>query len=154
MDMKIPYPLPERTSFSVLDVAKAGAKRGVATFWMLAKVMIPVFAAVYLLRQTPLFDQIAGFFCPYMGVLGLPGDAALAVIVGSLVNLYSAIAVLAPLKLSWQQVTVAAILLGVSHSHPMEAAIMYKMKTRFLTIVFLRLVVGFLLAWGMKLSLL
>jgi hypothetical protein len=64
------------------------------------------------------------------------------------------VAVLAPLGLSWQQVTVAAIFLGVSHSHPMEAAIMYKMKTRFLTLVFLRLVVGFLLAWGMKLVLL
>ncbi|MGH8004600.1 MAG: hypothetical protein ACRECJ_07755 [Limisphaerales bacterium] len=138
----------------MLDVVKAGAKRGVATFWMLAKIMIPVFITVYLLRQTPFFDQMAGFFRPYMGVLGLPGAAALAVIVGSLVNLYSAIAVLAPLELSWQQATVASIFLAVSHSHPMEGTIMYKMKTRFLTIAFLRLVVGFLLAWGMKLSLL
>lgn len=152
--MKISYPPAAQRSFSLRDVAKAGARQGLATFWMLAKVMIPVFIAVYLLRQTPLFDRMAGFFRPYMGVLGLPGDAALAVIVGNLVNLYSALAVLAPLELSWQQVTVAAIFLGVSHSHPMEAAIMYKMKTRFVTIVLLRLAVGFLLAWGMKLSLL
>ncbi|HXF48489.1 MAG TPA: nucleoside recognition domain-containing protein [Verrucomicrobiae bacterium] len=152
--MKISYPPAAQSSFSLLDVMREGFKRGIATFWMLAKVMIPVFIAVYLLRQTPVFDRVAGFFRPYMGILGLPGDAALAVIVGSLVNLYSAVAVLAPLELSWQQVTVAAIFLGVSHSHPMEAAIMYKMKTRFLTLVFLRLAVGFLLAWGMKLVLL
>jgi hypothetical protein len=152
--MKISYPPTAQSSFSLLDVVREGSKRGIATFWMLSKVMIPVFIAVYLLRQTPVFDRVAVFFRPYMGVLGLPGDAALAVIVGSLVNLYSAVAVLAPLELSWQQVTVAAIFLGVSHSHPMEAAIMYKMKTRFLTLVFLRLVVGFLLAWGMKLVLL
>ena len=152
--MKIAYPPAAQSSFSLLDVTKAGIKRGVATFWMLAKIMIPVFIAVYLLRQTPFFGQIAGFFRPYMGVLGLPGDAALAVVVGNTVNLYSALAVLAPLELSWRQITVAAIFLGVSHSHPMEAAIMYKMKTRFVTLVFLRLIVGFLLAWGMKLFLL
>lgn len=152
--MKISYPPDAPPSLSLWDVAKAGAKRGAATFWMLAKVMIPVFVAVYLLRQTPLFDRMAGFFRPYMGILGLPGDAAFAVIVGNLVNLYSALAVLAPLKLSWQQVTVAAILLGVSHSHPMETAIMYKMKTRFVTLLCLRLAVGFLLSWGMKAALL
>ncbi len=152
--METSYLTAGQTSFTLLDVVKAGAKRGAATFWMLAQVMIPVFIAVYLLRQTPFFDQMAGFFRPYMGVLGLPGDAALAIIVGSLVNLYSALAVLAPLELSWQQVTVVAIFLGVSHSHPMEAAIMYKMKTRFVTVVFLRLAIGFLLAWGMKLFLL
>ena len=152
--MKIFYPPAAQRSFCLQDVAKAGTKRGVATFWMLAKVMIPVFIAVYLLRQTPAFDQIAGFFRPYMGVLGLPGDAALAVMVGSLVNLYSAIAVLAPLELSWQQLTVASIFLGVSHSHPMEGSIMYKMNTRYITITLLRLGIGFLLAWGMKLFLL
>lgn len=143
-----------QTSFRLQDVAQAGVRRGLLTFWTLAKIMVPVFVAVYLLRQTPLFGQIAGMFHHYMGVLGLPGDVALAVVVGNLVNLYSAIAVLAPLKLSWQQMTVAAIFLGVSHSQPMEAAIMYKMKTRFASIVFLRLGIGFLLAWIMKLVLL
>ena len=152
--MKIAYPPAAPSSFSLPDVVKEGAKRGVATFWMLAKVVIPVFITVYFLRQIPFFDKIADFFRPYMGILGLPGDAALALLVGSLSNLYSAVAVLAPLELSWQQVTVAAIFLGVSHSHPMEAAIMYKMKTRFMTLVFLRLATGFLLAWGMKAALL
>ena len=152
--MKASYPTAGQTSFSLLDIVKAGCKRGLFTFWTLAKVMVPVFVAVYLLRQTPAFGAIADFFRPYMGLLGLPGDAALAVVVGNTVNLYCAIAVLAPLGLSWQQLTVASIFLGVSHSHPMEGAIMYKMKTRFVTITFLRLGVGFLLAWVMKLFLL
>ncbi len=133
-----------------MGVIVTGTKRGLSTFWMLAKIMVPVFVAVYLLRQTPVFGQIADFFRPYMGFLGLPGDAALAVVLGNTINLYSAIAVLAPLKLSWQQLTIAALFLGVSHSHPMEAIIMHKMKTRFITIAFIRVVVGFLLAWVMK----
>ena len=152
--MKASYPTAGPTSFSLRDVAKTGCKRGLFTFWTLAKIMVPVFVAVYLLRQTPVFGQMAGFFRPYMGILGLPGDAALVVIVGSLVNLYSAVAVLAPLELSWQQLTVASIFLGISHSHPMEGGIMYKMRTRFVAIALLRLAVGFVLAWGMKLFLL
>lgn len=138
----------------MLEILRAGIKRGLATFWLLARVMVPVFAAVYLLRQTPVFGRVADFFRPYMGILGLPGDTALAVVLGNTINLYSAIAVLAPMKLSWEQLTVAAMFLGVSHSHPVEGAIMYKMKTRFLTIAGLRLIVGFLLAWIMKLFLL
>ncbi|MCI0331261.1 MAG: nucleoside recognition protein [candidate division Zixibacteria bacterium] len=152
--MKVSHPAAGQISFRLLEVVKAGGRRGILTFWMLAKIMVPVFIAVYLLRQTPFFGQMAGLFRPYMGILGLPGDVALAVVMGSLVNLYSAIAVLAPLELSWQQLTVASIFLGVSHSHLMEGAIMYKMKTRFVTIAFLRLLIGFLLAWGMKFFLL
>lgn len=152
--MKASYPTAGPTSFSLLDVVKAGGKRGFLTFWTLAKIMVPVFVAVYLLRQTPVFGSIADFFRPFMGLLGLPGDAALAIVVGNTVNLYSAIAVLAPLELSWQQLTVASIFLGISHSHPMEGAIMYKMKTRFVTIALLRLAVGLALAWGMKFFLL
>ena len=152
--MKVTHPIGGQPPFDWLDVVQAGSKRGLITFWTLSKIMVPVFTAVYLLRQTPLFGQIAGFFRPYMGFLGLPGDVVLAVVIGNMVNLYSAIAVLAPLPLSWQELTVASIFLGVSHSHPMEGAIMYKMKTRFVTIALLRLVVGFLLAWIMKLILL
>lgn len=133
-----------------MDIVITGTKRGLAAFWMLARIMIPVFIAVYLLRQTPVFGQVADFFRPYMGLLGLPGDTALAVVLGNTINLYSAIAVLAPLELSWQQLTVAAVFLGVSHSHPMEGAIMHKMKTRFVTIAFIRVIVGFLLAWAIK----
>ena len=126
-----------------MDVILTGVKRGLSTFWILARIMVPVFVAVYLLRQTPVFGAVADFFRPYMGFLGLPGDAALAMVLGNTVNLYSAIAVLAPLSLSWQQLTVAALFLGVSHSHPVEAAIMHKMKTGFITIAFMRMAVGF-----------
>ncbi len=151
--MNVSYKTTGPTSFCLTEFVPAGFRRGLITFGMLSKIMVPVFVVVYLLKQTPFFDQIASFFRPYMGILGRPGDVALAMVVGSLVNLYSAIAVLAPLELSWQ-LTVASIFLGVFHSHLMEGAIMYKMKTRFLTIALLRLAVGFLLTWGMKLSLL
>lgn len=137
-----------------MDVIVAGAKRGFSTFWMLAKIMVPIFIAVYLLRQTPVFGAVADFFRPYMGLLGLPGDTALAMVLGNSINLYSAIAVLAPLELSWQQLTIAALFLGVSHSHPMEGVIMHKMKTRFITIACIRVVVGFLLALAMRFVLL
>lgn len=117
----------------------AGIYRGLESFWILAKIMLPVYVLVTFLRFTPVMPALADFFAPYMQFFGLPGGAALAIVVGNTVNLYAAVAVIASLKMSTAQVTILAVMLGVSHSLPMEITIVQKMKTRFLTILFLRI---------------
>ena len=61
-----------------------------------------------------------------MSLLGLPGESALALIAGYTANLYAAIAVLKPLHLSSKDVTIIALMLGISHSLPVETSITKK----------------------------
>ncbi len=100
--------------------------------------MIPVFIIVTFLKFTPVLPALADFFKPYMKIFGLPGDAALAIVMGNAVNLYAALAVITSIKLSGDQATIIAVMLGISHSLPMEITIVQQMKTKFITVFFLR----------------
>ena len=110
--------------------ATLGVRRGVGAFLQLSAIMVPVYIIVALLKLTPIIDYVSGLFQPIMVYFGLPGEAALAYVTGSFVNLYAALAVIAGLGLTARQITILAIMLGVSHSQVMESAILIKMKAR------------------------
>lgn len=118
-------------------------------FVQLSAIMIPVYIVVAILKQTSVFDLLAGFFKPYMGVFGLPGEAALAIVTGTIVNLYAAAAVVADLGMTTRQVTIIALILGISHSQIMETAIVARMRARPVYVTGLRiafsLLAGFIL---------
>ena len=92
--------------------------------------MIPVYILVAILKQTLIFDYLAGVFQPYMKFFGLPGEAALAIVTGTVVNLYAAAAVIADLHMTTRQVTIIALILGISHSQIMETAIVARMRAK------------------------
>lgn len=110
--------------------AALGVRRGIGAFLQLSAIMVPVYIVVALLKLTPVIDFISGLFEPIMVYFGLPGESALAYVTGSFVNLYAALAVIAGLGLTARQITILAIMLGVSHSQVMESAILVKMKAR------------------------
>ncbi|MEW5873557.1 MAG: nucleoside recognition domain-containing protein [Candidatus Zixiibacteriota bacterium] len=138
-------PTPVVTSTAA--ILKLGTRRGLETFWMLMRIMIPVYIIVTLLDHTPILPAIARFFEPFMGIWKLPGEAALAMVLGHFVNLYAALAVIAAGGWNATAVTVAAIVLGVSHSHVMEAAIFRQMRAPALILVALRVTLGWSLGW-------
>lgn len=109
--------------------------------------MIPIYIAVAILARTPVLPAIANFFQPAMSIWHLPGDAALAMVVGHFVNLYAALAVIAAGKWDPHAVTVAGIILGISHSHLMESAIFKQMKAPAAALLAMRLIVGWSLGW-------
>lgn len=113
--------------------------------------MIPIYILVAFLRQTSLFAYLAGVFEPLMKYFGLPGEAALAIVTGMLVNLYAAAAVVVDLNMDVRQVTILALILGISHSQIMETAIVRKMRARPAVVASIRLV--FSLAAGLMLNL-
>jgi hypothetical protein len=82
-----------------------------------------------------------------MRIWHLPGDAALAMVLGHFVNLYAAIAVIAIGNWDPIAVTIAGVILGVSHNHLMEAAILRKMQAPALLLTGMRVVVGWSLGW-------
>ena len=91
---------------------------------------MPVFLAVAFLKLTPAMDYISGMFEPLMVHFGLPGKSALAYVTGSIVNIYAALAITAGLELTSRQITILAIMLGISHSQVMESAIVARMRAR------------------------
>ncbi len=73
---------------------------------------------------------MGGIFEPFMKFIGLPGESAVAIVTGTFVNLYAAAAVVADLEMNARQLTILALILGISHSQIMETAIIGKMRAR------------------------
>jgi len=135
------------TSLETWPTLKRGALKGLKTFWLLMRIMIPVYVIISVLARTPVLGAVANFFKPAMGIWGLPGDAALAMVLGHFVNLYAALAVIAAGHWDPTAVTVAAVILGISHSHIMESAIFRLMRAPYGVLSAIRIVAGWGLGW-------
>jgi len=134
---------------SLAESLQEGVKQGFYSFYMLFKVMTPVYIFISILKKFEILDLMSIYFSPFMKYFGLPGEAGLAIITGWTINLYGAIAVIAGLSLSARQVTILAVMLGISHSLFMETAIVRRMKARpwvvLLQRIFISLAAGLLL---------
>ncbi len=102
---------------------RRGFLKGVSVTWELAKVVVPVYVLVTFLKHTPALKYVAGIFEPAMRLVGLPGEASIAVVLGMLANLYAALGAIASLNLSPKETTIIALMLLICHSLPMETAV-------------------------------
>ncbi len=90
------------------------------------KVIIPVFAVIKVLEHTSVIGWISQVCDPLMGFVGLPGEAALAVVTGMLFNFYAALGIILALGLSAWQITIMAVILSCCHELVLETAIIKK----------------------------
>lgn len=58
-----------------------------------------------------------------MSFMGLPGEAALVLVLGNFVNLYAAVGAMASLTLTMKEISILAIMLSFSHSLLVETAL-------------------------------
>lgn len=123
-----------------------GLLNGLRTTWDLALVIVPVYLFVTVLKHTPILPWIGRVCKPLMEVLGLPGEAVMAVVLGNLLNLYAAVGAVTPLELSSRQVTVFALFLLMSHSLVVETAVSRKTGVVAWPFLLLRIFGGFGLA--------
>jgi hypothetical protein len=130
----------------LLQTLRRGLQNGLRTTWELAVVIVPVYLVVTILKHTPILTWIGRACKPLMDLLGLPGEAVMAVVLGNLLNLYAAIGAVTPLELSSRQVTVFALFLLVSHSLVVETAVSRKTGVAAWPFLLLRLLGGFGLA--------
>jgi len=107
-----------------LEPAKNGVKKTFSLSILLAKIIIPVTLVVTILEKTGLLHRLAHFFHPALGAFGLPGEAALPLLLGFFINIYAAMGAIAVLPLSGQEVTVIALIILTSHSLLMEAPVL------------------------------
>jgi hypothetical protein len=110
----------------IYNTLKRGILNGLSIILVMAKVIVPCYIVIEFIKYFGLIDIISRFFRPFMGLFGLPGEAALGLIAGYLINLYAAIAVLTPLNLSTKDITIMALMLGISHALPIETPVTQK----------------------------
>ena len=115
---------------------------GLDTTWMLVKVTLPVYVAVSLLGATPALGWVARACEPLMGLFGLPGEAAMVLVVGNALNLYAAIGAMKALSLTHAQVTILALMLSFSHNLFVETALCRKLGLSIPLVVGVRLLMA------------
>lgn len=100
-----------------------GVIKGLGTLWTLTKMIVPVYFFITALKYTPILDWISQGFTPFMSFLGLPGEAAIVLVLGGVLNIYAAIGAMASLSLTTPQITVLAVMISFAHNLFVETAV-------------------------------
>lgn len=123
----------------VLNSIKRGLKKGFLTLWKLTKVIVPVYFFVTFLKLSGILDIISKWFGPVMGLLGLPGEASIVLVLGNCINLFAGIGAIISLSLNIKQITILAVMLSFSHNLFVESAVAKKTGISLAMVVLLRL---------------
>jgi hypothetical protein len=121
---------------------KLGVISGLQTFWDLAKVMIPAYGLTLALQQLGVIGWLSELARPLMTALGLPGDAAVPLVVGYVLNIYAAVGSMQALDLTARQITVLAIAILIGHNLVVEGAVLHKAGMNGFAFGALRIVAG------------
>jgi len=132
---------------------RSGALSGLRTSLDLLRVMVPVSLAVALLGWSGALAKAAALLSPAMGLLGLPGEAALVLLSAMSLNVYSAVAVIEGLSLTPRDVTILAVMCLSAHNLFVETAVMKRSGSSAAKMVALRLGVAVALAAALNLVL-
>jgi hypothetical protein len=131
----------------------AGAKGALGTILFLLGLVAPISLATALLDWLGVLAWAAGLLAPLMGLLGLPGGAALVFITSAFLNIYSAIAVAASMSLDLRSATILAIMCLTAHNMIVETAVMRKTGSSGIKMVLLRVGFALLAAYAFNLLL-
>ncbi len=137
----LPRP-PEGFAATARRDLRLGVVAGLQTFWDLTKVMIPAYGITLALEQLGVIGALANVARPLMEALGLPGDAAVPLVVGYVLNIYAAVGSMQALDLTAQQVTVLAIAILIGHNLVVEGAVLHKAGMNGFAFGGLRIVAG------------
>ena len=110
-------------SVTVRRDVRVGVRSGLHTFWILARAMIPAYLLALILKELGVIEWLAHTAGPVMSLLGLPGDAAVPLLLAYVLNLYAAVGAMQALSLSAQQITVLALAILIGHSLLVEGAV-------------------------------
>jgi hypothetical protein len=127
-----------------------GLKNGVDTIWELAKVVIPLTVLIAVLKETGWLGLLASRMEPLMSMLGLPGEAALALVIGYFINIYSVIGVILAIDLTVKQVTIIAVMISICHGLFLEGAITSRTGVKAWPLALMRVFVSVLAGLGVN----
>lgn len=120
--------------------------------WII-EITVGVSFVILFLRYFNFLPWISSALAPVFGVVGLPGEAALAYVSGYFVNVYSAIAVAVTIGLDSRATTILAVLVLCSHNMIVETAVQKKTGTSAARIIIIRTISGIIIAMFLNLIL-
>ena len=117
-----------------------GLQSGLKTTWMLGKVIFPITLFVTILQYTPLLPWLIDLISPAMGLIGLPGDAAIPLVLGNFLNLYAGIGgILALDSLTVKEVFIIATMLSFCHNLFIETSVALKVGVKLWVVLVTRI---------------
>ena len=118
----------------------------------MARIIVPVIFLVVILQELDLLRPAARYFSPFLRLFGLPGEAALPLLLGFFINIYASLGAISALSLSPQEITIIAIMILTSHSLLLEAPVLNITGLSHIRSILLR--IGAAFAFGFLLNLL
>jgi spore maturation protein SpmB len=107
----------------VIGTLKRGWGVGLKTTWTLGKVIFPITVIVTLLQYSPILHWLIAKAAPLMKWIGLPGEAAIVLVLGNFLNLYAGIGAMFTLDLTVKEVFILAMMLSFSHNLLVESTV-------------------------------
>ena len=123
-----------------------GIKEGLKVTWTLGKIVFPVTIIVTILQYTKILPWFIKLIAPLMGLLGLPGEAAMPLVLGNALNLYAAIGAIVSFEFTVKEVFIMAIMLSFSHNLFIESALASRVGVNWWFISSLRIVLALVAA--------
>ena len=129
-----------RANYKLKTSLKSGLAKGWDGFIWMLKILLPISFLTSLLAWFGWINELDFILKPAMQLIGLPSLAVLPLIAGLLTGPYGAIAAMASLPLTVNQMTLIAIFLLISHSLIQEGVIQSQSGLSFLKATLFRLV--------------
>ncbi|PTL39460.1 nucleoside recognition domain-containing protein [Alkalicoccus saliphilus] len=126
---------------------KEGLIVGLLTTWKLGKIIFPITLIVTMLSQTAAMDWLTRMLSPMMGWIGLPGEAAIPLVLGNVLNLYAAIGAMLTMELTVKEVFILAVMLSFSHNLFVESAVAKQVGLSVTITLAVRVGLALLSAW-------
>lgn len=130
------------------DRMRRGLRRGGHTCFVLFRVTVPTFIVMDLLGRLGVVQAIGVACAPFMSIFRLPGEAAIPVLLGCFLNVYTATAALGSLGLSGGQITTLGLMLGMAHSLFVETTVLRSAGARALRLLVYRMVMALVVGWA------
>lgn len=123
-----------------------GFQQGISTLWTLGKVIFPVTLIVTILQFTPVLPWLIEVVEPIMRLIGLPGEAAVPLVLGNTLNVYAGIGAILSFEFTVKEVFIMAVMLSFSHNLFIESAVASRVGVNWLLLVGIRLGLAFISA--------
>ena len=133
----------------ILERFRTGIVDGWWTVFKMFKFVLPLYIVVDICKAYGLIETLGGWCAPLMSLFGLPGETAFAFIAAALVNLYAAIAILAPLDLTPWQVTQCGVMMGIAHNLVLEGGVLSSTGARGGVLTICRVLLAVIAGWLM-----
>jgi hypothetical protein len=125
---------------------KKGFQVGLKTTWTLGKIIFPVTLIVAVLQYTPVLPWVIKAIAPMMELIGLSGDAAIPLVIGTFLNLYAAIGAILTLDFTVKEVFILAVMLSFSHNLIIESSVAIKVGVKLWIVLVTRVGLAFVSA--------